>query len=147
MKRVFSKPYKKTHLSNFGVGPLLPLLVLVTLYVFHNGWLSSEQEFSNQCNRISKVTREVANSGLGETISLGDDSDMLLNIDLHKEKKGFIAYFCPITEKACSEQTIARTHYFYWDLPLPNEIGNSKLVLKMHCMCLCSHCYFLGYYV
>ncbi|KAG7577716.1 hypothetical protein ISN45_Aa03g019700 [Arabidopsis thaliana x Arabidopsis arenosa] len=94
------------------VGPVLPLPVLITLHEFRNGCLNSEQEFSpeaelsNRCNQISKVTRELANSGRDETtISLDDDLDdeMWLNSDSQKEKKTFIAYR-PITKTADSDR-------------------------------------------
>ncbi|XP_010487748.1 PREDICTED: uncharacterized protein LOC104765691 [Camelina sativa] len=108
-----SKWSKKEQPSVELVGPVLPLPVLTTLHEFRNGCLNSEQEFSpeaefsNRCNQISKVTRELANSGQEDetTISLGDDrdDDMWLNSDSQKEKKAFISYR-PITKTTDSDR-------------------------------------------
>ncbi|ESQ48071.1 hypothetical protein EUTSA_v10020051mg [Eutrema salsugineum] len=90
------------------IGPVLPLPVLLTLQKFDSGCPDSEEEyspdveFSDRCNQISKAAREMANSGVDETIiSLGDD--MLVDEYSQKEKKRFIAY-SPITKTADSDR-------------------------------------------
>ncbi|KFK22157.1 hypothetical protein AALP_AAs43032U000100 [Arabis alpina] len=94
------------------VGPAVPLPVLLTLHEFRKGRrksklvFSPEAELSNRCNQVSKVTREVANSGVDKTtISLGADQDdsMRFKSESQKEKKAFIAYR-PITKTADSDQ-------------------------------------------
>ncbi|KFK44934.1 hypothetical protein AALP_AA1G321900 [Arabis alpina] len=94
------------------VGPIVPLPVLLTLHEFRNGCLNSEEEFSpeaelsNRCHQISKVTQDIANSGVDETtISPGDDTDenMWFNSDSQKQKKAFVAYR-PITKPAAPDR-------------------------------------------